>query len=190
MLSPRYETDNWPRIQAKYYTHVKEKRYVRLVVFHAMQARELPTTAEIIAKDFQVRPSTQKGSSHLCIDNNSIIQCVLDNDVAFAAPGANHDGIQIELAGYAEQTREQWLDEYGIQMLTLACDAAAQYCLKYGIPPKHLNDSELRTGAKGFVGHDQVTRVYKRSTHTDPGPGFPWDWVIDKAQRRVSDRRR
>lgn len=190
MTTPRYETDNWPRIQAKFYTHVKERRDVRLVVIHAMQFRESPLTAEIIAKDFQTRSASQKGSSHLCIDNNSIIQCVLDNDVAFAAPGANHDGIQIELAGFAEQTREQWLDEYGLEMLALAADASAQYCLKYGIPPKHLNDLELRNGARGLVGHDQVTRVYHRSDHTDPGKGFPWDWFVAKVQKRVSDRRR
>lgn len=190
MLPSRYETDDWPRIQAKFYTHVKEKREVRLVVIHSMQFREDFLTAEILAKDFQTRSALQKGSAHLCIDNNSIIQCVLDNDVAFAAPGANHDGIQIELAGFAEQTREQWLDPYGLELLALAGDAAAQYCLKYGIPPKHLNDSELRVGAKGLVGHDQVTRVYRRSTHLDPGKGFPWDWFMNRVQMRVSDRRR
>jgi N-acetyl-anhydromuramyl-L-alanine amidase AmpD len=114
-------------------------------------------------------------SAHLCIDNNSIVQCVFDNDIAFAAPGANHNGIHLELAGFARQTREEWLDPFSILVLENAANASAQYCLKYNIPPKHLANDELEEGQKGIVGHVNVSQVFKKSTHTDPGAGFPWD---------------
>lgn len=175
-----FETDKWPFFGAKFVKAVKGLRAVRLVVIHSMEAPEKGETAEATARYFAttVRPA----SAHLCIDNNSIVQCVHDNDIAAAAPGANTDGIHIELAGYARQTKAEWQDEYGTAMLKLAADAAAQYCLKYDIPVKHLSNDELRSGVKGIVGHYQVSAVYKKSTHTDPGDGFPWDDFIAQVE--------
>lgn len=172
------ETDNWPFVKAKWFTTVTTVRHVRLVVIHDMEFPEHVDSAEVIAHDFATRPAAEKASAHLCIDN-SIIQCVKDNNVAFAAPGSNNDGIQLELAGYGRQSQEEWLDLYGIALIALAADATAQYCLKYNLPPLHLTDAQLRAGQKGIVGHDQVTRVYHGSDHTDPGPNFPWVYFIN-----------
>jgi N-acetyl-anhydromuramyl-L-alanine amidase AmpD len=173
------ETDNWRFIPAKWFTKVPSStpRRVRVIVWHAMQYTERLDAAEIIANDFNQRPETNKASAHINVDADSIIQCVHDRDVAYGAPGANSDGIQIELAGYMEQTRAQWLDDYGVKMLALACNAAAQYCVKFDLPPIKLTNEELRGGKKGMVGHDQVSAVYRQSDHTDPGPNFPWDYV-------------
>jgi N-acetyl-anhydromuramyl-L-alanine amidase AmpD len=184
------ETDRWPKIQAKWYQPMPtgERRRVRLVVVHDMEFHERFDTAEIIAKDFAKRPATNKGSAHVCIDNDTIIQCVSDNDIAYAAPGANNDGIQVELAGYMGQTRGEWLDRYGVAMLELAGNCIGQYCLKYSLPPVHLTDESLRAGGRGIVGHDQVTRVYKRSTHRDPGVNFPWDVLMESVTRNFHER--
>jgi N-acetyl-anhydromuramyl-L-alanine amidase AmpD len=176
-----FETDRFPVVKAKFFKHVTEKRNVRVVVIHSMEAPEKGETAENVARFFQ---NTQNpASAHLCIDNNSIVQCVFDNDIAFAAPGVNSDGIQLELAGFAKQTREEWMDAYSILVLENAANAAAQYCLKYNIPIEHLSDAELEAGQKGIIGHVQATRVYKKSTHTDPGEGFPWDHFIERVQQ-------
>jgi N-acetyl-anhydromuramyl-L-alanine amidase AmpD len=174
-----FETDIWPFTKARWFTESTDRRKVRVIVIHDMEFSERTDTAEVIAKDFANRKEDNKASAHLCIDSNSIVQCVLDNDVAYAAPGCNSDGLHIELAGYGKQTREQWLDPFGIAMLALGADAAAQYCLKYDIPPLKLTDEQLFAGQKGIVGHDQVSRVYKKSDHTDPGPNFPWDYFIN-----------
>jgi N-acetyl-anhydromuramyl-L-alanine amidase AmpD len=171
------ETDDWPVIKAKWFTHVMEHRTVRLIVLHDMEWAEGPLTAENCAHDFAV--STTKRSSHICVDNNSIVQCVFDNDVAYAAPGANNDGIQIEMAGFGKQTRNEWLDDYGKQLLHKAADATAQYCLKYNIPAIHLLNNELIAGKSGIIGHYQASQVYKKSDHTDPGPNFPWDYFMN-----------
>lgn len=127
--------------------------------------------------------------SHNCVDNNSIVQCVYDKDVAYAAPGANRDGIQIELAGFGSQTRTQWLDVYSVAVLSLASDAAAQYCIKYRIPAVHLTNAQLKAGKKGIIGHYQASEVYKKSDHTDPGSEFPWDTYIAMVQQFIYDRR-
>jgi N-acetyl-anhydromuramyl-L-alanine amidase AmpD len=175
-----FETDSWPEIRARWYTPVEGRRKVRVIVIHSMEFAERSDAARVIAHDFATRPSDQKASAHLCIDDSNIIQCVRDNDVAFAAPGCNNDGIQIELAGYAKQTEAQWMDAYSRRMLELAADAVAQYCRKFSIPAVALDDKELAAGKRGIVGHRQVSRVYKRSDHMDPGDHFPWRYFMER----------
>lgn len=185
-----FETEKWPYVPARWQTPVQGRREVRVVVVHAMEAQEKPNTAENVAEYFRTHPGyvivgnrkiTSKPSAHLCVDSDSIIQCVLDNNVAHAAPGVNRDGIHIEHAGYAKQSRLDWLDPYGVLMLNLSANAAAQYCLKYGIPIVHLTDEQLRAGQKGLIGHVQATHVYKPNAgHQDPGPDFPWDFYLER----------
>jgi N-acetyl-anhydromuramyl-L-alanine amidase AmpD len=185
-VNVEFETDRFPVVKAKHFRDVTAKRTVRVIVIHSMEAAEKGDTAENVARFFQNTESP--ASAHLCIDNNSIVQCVFDNDIAFAAPGANSDGIQLELAGFARQSREQWLDPYGVLLLENAANATAQYCLKYGIPVKHLTDAELAGGQKGIIGHVQASRVFKKSTHTDPGEGFPWDHFLDRVNHHRAER--
>lgn len=175
------ETDNWPFIEAKWYQkwEAPTRRPVRVVVIHDMEFVEKADSAEVIAHDFATRKADNKGSAHINVDNNSIVQCVRDNDIAFAAPGCNADGIQIELAGYMKQSPAEWLDTYGIALLALGADATAQYLLKYNLPPIHLSNAQLLAGQKGIVGHAQVSQVYKKSTHQDPGPNFPWTYFMN-----------
>lgn len=184
-----YETEKWPLIQAKWFG-VKRTDPPRLIVIHDMEFPERMDAAEVIAHDFATRGENEKASAHVCIDNNSIVQCVRDSYVAFAAPGANHDGIQMELAGFGAQKTTDWRDFYSNALLGLAADAAAQYALKYDIPIFHLSDDGLRKGNRGLVGHDQVTRVYRKSDHTDPGFGFPWARFVLWAKASYEERYR
>lgn len=184
---PPFETDKFPFVKAKFFKNITDKRQIRLIVIHAMESPETSKTAENVARFFQ-QPE-RPVSAHLCIDNDSIVQCVLDNDVAFAAPGANSDGVHLELAGFSKQTREQWLDDFGRLLIEQAAEAAAQYSLKFDIPIKHLTNAELANKSnKGIVGHVQVSEVFRKSTHTDPGSGFPWDVFIERVQQHREDR--
>lgn len=182
------ETDSWRFIKARWFTPTTG-RTVRLLVIHAMEWRETDRTAEDCAHDFSTRLENNKGSAHVCIDSDTIVQCVKDRDVAYAAPGANNDGIQIELAGFIRQSRKDWFDDYGLKLLTLGAEAVAQYALKFSIPVVRLTDVQLSAGLKGVVGHDQVTRVYKKSTHTDPGQHFPWSDFMSLAAAKFEFRR-
>lgn len=174
-----FDTDAWPFIGSAHYGNTNG-RTVRLVVIHDMEAPEKSTTAESVARYF-ARGSV-KASAHLCIDSDSIIQCVKDSDVAYAAPGANNDGIQLELAGYARQTREQWLDAYSKAVLENAARATAQYCVKYNLPVVKLTNTELVNGKRGIIGHIQASQAYKKSSHTDPGNNFPWEYFLQRVR--------
>ena len=184
----RFETENWPYVPAKWQEKVAGRRSVRVVVIHTAECPRTAKAAEGVANYF--KNVDRKASAHITIDSDSIVQSVKDNNVAFAAPGVNRDGVQIELAGYAKQTKSDWLDVYGLKLLDRAADATAQYCLKYDLPIKHLTDEELAAGARGLIGHVQASRVYKRSTHTDPGVNFPWGYFIEQVAAFADKRRR
>ncbi|GAA3027160.1 peptidoglycan-binding domain-containing protein [Streptosporangium longisporum] len=163
-------------IQARHY-HRGRTGKIRVVVVHDMEWSETTTTAEDCARMFatMARPA----SAHVCVDSNSAVRCVADSDTAWAAPGCNHDGLQLEMAGFARQTREQWLDTYSRAMLKQAARVVAAWCKQYDIPIKHLTVAELKAGKKGLVGHVDVSKAYRRTDHHDPGPSFPWDHFLD-----------
>lgn len=181
-----YDTEVWPYVPAR---DIGPKRTgtVRLGVIHVAEASEKISGAEDLARYF-LKPD-YTSSCHISVDNDTIVQSVKDSYVAYAAPGANHDGIQIEIIGYASQTKAQWLDKFSIGAVALAADAMAQYCLKYSLPAVHLSNQELLDGKKGIVGHYQVSQVYKKSDHMDPGPNFPWARFIMLTQLFVTERK-
>lgn len=176
--------DSLPFVPARDFKKVPGVRAPRVVVIHDMEAPETHLTAENVAKYFQ-HPD-KPSSCHINVDDDSAVRSVHDNDVAYAAPGCNADGLQMELAGYGKQTRAEWLDEYGKRLLAIASDLVAQWCVKYSIPAKHLTDYELTNGQRGIVGHYQVSAVYKKSMHTDPGQGFPWDAFVLSVGTRIT----
>jgi hypothetical protein len=174
-----FDLDTFPFLKARHFTPRAGTRPVRVIVMHSMEAPEKGNTAENVARFFQT--TERPASAHLCIDSDSIVRCVRDDDVAFAAPGANADGVQVELAGFARQTEPEWLDPFGVLMLDRAAAATAEYCVKYDIPVQRLTNEELANKAKrGIVSHAQVSEVFKKSDHTDPGLGFPWAFFLDR----------
>jgi N-acetyl-anhydromuramyl-L-alanine amidase AmpD len=159
-------------VKAKHY-HKGRISKIRLIVIHDMEMKETLTTAEACARMFAT--TTRSASCHYSVDNNTVVQSVKDSDTAWAAPGANSDGLQFEHAGYASQSRRDWTDAYSRAMLARSAKLTAKLALKYKIQPVHITDRQLAGNSTGFVSHAQVSRVFKQSTHTDPGPSFPWD---------------
>lgn len=158
---------------------------LRLIVIHTMEAPESPKTAENIAAYFA--SGNVVASAHACVDQDSVVICLPPTATAFAAPGANSDGYQIEHAGYASQDGAGWNDAESQSMLKLSAAHAREIALAAGIPLKHLTNAELAAGEAGFVGHNQVSDVYKRSDHWDPGLNFPWDQYMDLVNNGEAD---
>lgn len=161
-------------------------RTIDLLVEHDMEAPETGTTAEAVARYFAHQVKGPKGSSaHFNIDNNSVVQSVFEKDVAWHAPGANHNGIGFEHAGYAKQTRAEWLDGYSKATLDRSIGLQIVKVAAYSIPVVRLAAADLRAGKRGLTGHADVSAAFHRSTHTDPGAGFPWDYLVDGIRQGV-----
>jgi N-acetyl-anhydromuramyl-L-alanine amidase AmpD len=163
---------------------------MRVVVIHTMESPEGVTTAEDVS-NWAAGPTAPKASWHYAVDSNSIVGCVDEEDVAWAAPGANHDGVQIELAGKAGQTAQQWADDFSRAELVLAAKLVADICKRREIDVRKLTNAQLADGrSRGVIGHVQASEVFKRSTHTDPGTAFPWEKFMRDVKALMPDSRR
>ena len=169
-----------PFVQAKHFTPVwPSRRLLDSVVIHTMEYPERPTGAEWCADFFAGRNgmTAPKASAHFCIDQDSIVQCVRTMDVAWHAPGANHNGVGIEHVGYAKQSAKEWEDEASKAVLDRSARLTAKICKEHGIPVRKLTPDELKRGERGICGHHDVTLGFPGPgrTHWDPGPSFPWE---------------
>jgi hypothetical protein len=164
--------DSLPFIPARDFK--KGRAYgIRIIVIHDAECAETPTAAEDLG-NYGKHPD-YPSSWHISCDSDSCERSVRDEDTAYAAPPLNAVALHIELAGKGAQTREQWLDAYSSAVLDNAAGLVAQWCKRHSIPVVHLTNQQLEQGMKGIVGHYQVSAVYKKSDHTDPGVNFPWD---------------
>lgn len=143
------------------------------VVMHTTENTELPDTDVAVARYFAGLPKTKQASAHYII-GDEIIQGWPEAGVAFAAPGANARGIQIELVGRARQTPDEWKDAFSKKQLDLAARLVANICKRHALPIKFRGVTGLLASRPGLTGHIQATHAFKKSTHTDPGAAFPW----------------
>jgi len=176
-----------PFLRAQHYTSSRrDKAVIRWIVVHATDGAENHDRAEYVARWFAnlLLPDNPapRASAHYVLDDNSIMQMVLDKDVAWHAPGANANGIGIEHCGRARQSRDEWLDAFGIAMLTISAGLTARLCKSYGIPMLHVGRGGLLSMQSGITTHYEVNEAFHRSTHTDPGPHFPMDWYLDRVR--------
>jgi len=165
-----------PFVQARNYTGGRANA-IDVLVIHTMESPEKPDTAESVAAWFAGSTAPQ-ASAHYCIDGNSIVQCVRDEDVAWHAPGANHNGLGFEHAGRAAQTAHDWSDDYSLACLALSAELVARKCEKHHIPVVWLQSADLRArqaghhGPRPGLGRVQAQRS-PRSRHLVPGAALP-----------------
>jgi hypothetical protein len=147
------------------------------VVVHTAQCSEAATAAEGLGAFFQA-PGTGV-SAHASGDNDSIVQSVHLNDVAWAAPPLNDHGVHFEFAGYAEQTVAQWDDAFSRAQLALAAKFFRQVCDRYSLPIAFVDAAGLRRGEKGITTHVCVSDAFHQSNHRDPGASFPMERFLE-----------
>jgi hypothetical protein len=96
--------------------------------------------------------------------------------VAYSASGANHDGDHICIPGKASQTRAMWLDDISRQYIRTTALYIVESGRQQNIPSVRLSVAQVRDGrSRGYCSHHDVSLAFGKSTHTDPGPQFPWD---------------
>lgn len=169
--------------QAKNY-YPGRRRPIDRICLHDMESVRTKTTAENVASWF-AGADAPMASTHYNIDCDSIVQSVHDEDTAFGAKGMNADAIHIELAGRASQSSVEWSDDYSTAMLGLAAQLVYSLCEKWDVPKKFVDAAGLLRGERGITTHAEVTKAFKQSTHTDPGPNFPIAAFIASVNRII-----
>ena len=152
---------------------------IRLVVLHSAEG----TTAAGVASFFA---GSAQASTQLAVDDRECWRMLPDLVVPWGAPGANSDGLHVEICGFAKWERADWRGHE--PMLRRSAYKVAKWCWQYGIPARYLSDKQLANGtARGIVTHVQVSKVFKKSTHWDPGPGFPKDLFLIWVQNYLAE---
>lgn len=170
--------------QAAHYTKGPRKGSVDLLVIHTAEVPRVGGMARRLMKACATTPD--KKSWHYAVDRDEITQSVKLEDIAWHAPGANSNGIGVELVAKASSTN--WEDEYSVTQLGLAADLFAALVVKFDIPTVYLDSNALvpaGNGARGITTHAAVSLAFKKSSHTDPGPMFPIDDFVTLVAMKV-----
>jgi N-acetyl-anhydromuramyl-L-alanine amidase AmpD len=190
-----------PFIKARHFTPGRIAP-IRFVVLHSMENPDRPGNAIGVANWFSkpcsvkscdlcpepdtIRLPGPRTSAHFMVDDKEVIQSVKDEDTAWAAPGANANGIHIEMAGKAGQTAEEWMDPYSRAVIDRVIVLAADLCVKHSITPQFLGAARLKMAhLTGITTHAEVSAAFKKSSHWDPGPNFPARWLAEKVAQVV-----
>lgn len=159
----------------------------RLLVVHTSEGSEGNASAENLCSYMalpgdRIDPTdgSRFGASyHYVTDTDRVLPATPDNVVAYAAAGANNDGLHVCIPGKAGQTRDQWLDGISRAYIGQCAAVMVDLALAYAIPLRSLPVVDIVRGVAGYCGHVDISNAYHRSDHTDPGPSFPWDVLAD-----------
>ena len=157
---------------------------IRLVVVHTAETPCEPGRAYNIAA-YLANPSI-RASAHYIVDPDETVAQVPDEGTAWAAPGANADGIQIEQAAFAGFTADDWKGDNQQRMLrTQLAPLVADLCSRHGLPAVWLSADDLLAGRAGVTDHNTVNAAYGLSDHWDCGPSFPASEFIGMVNERL-----
>ncbi len=163
--------------QAAHYLHAG-RTAVRNVVIHDMELPEVDGIALHLGERWGAKDS-RIASCHYGAENREVCQYVWETDIAWHAPGLNRYGIGLELAGYAAQKPADWDDTYSHDMLLRAAPLVLDICKRWSIPVQFVNAGGLLASKRGITTHAMVSAAFRKSTHTDPGQGFPMARFLD-----------
>lgn len=124
---------------------------------------------------------TQNGSYQTMIDfDGEEVRMAPDSKQAWAAmKQGNRRGLHTCAMGRAEWSRDRWMQEG--KLLERTAMRYAEWSRLYGIPLLKISSADAANGARGVVGHIDITAAFRESDHWDPGHDFPYDVVIARA---------
>jgi N-acetyl-anhydromuramyl-L-alanine amidase AmpD len=122
-------------------------------------------------------------SAHDIFDPGEGIRMVPDDRIAWhVGPGGNAFTRGSEHCGRVALTPEQWLSADGREMLDRSARYNAAAAHRDGVLPRWLTLTQLARREAGFCTHNDVRLVFGGTTHTDPGPNFPYDWYMARVR--------
>lgn len=162
---------------------------VPLFVIHTFEGN--PNISAVDMAKYQLSPAAG-GSYNGVIDRAGMtVRENDDNYIPWAAhPTGNRLGRHWSLAGRASQTRAEWLAQD--KQLNALARVLAHDVKEYGTKLIKLSVGEVfraRTDSsvRGVCGHDDISKAFKESDHTDPGPNFPYDVLFQKVKSLLTE---
>jgi hypothetical protein len=141
-------------------------------------------TAEGIRKAADLRAFFERStnsSAHAVADDTTLLDNLVSySQAAWTLRYGNPASDNLELCGFASWSRDEWLTNHK-GMLNNAASWIRARCLARGIPIRKVDAAGVRRGDAGVIGHVDYTNGTGDGTHWDPGPDFPWDYVIARA---------
>lgn len=193
-----------PLVEAENFSSGRRSR-VDVLTLHSTEGGEILRSARNTGAWFR-DPRCTGSSADIITDNLEIIQAIerLDVDMSWhagtPAPNFNRYSIGIEQAGKAEQTADQWRDEYSMGVLQHTIEILAWLCKRFDVPAEFVDSNRLQAnkGAwlrgeapafRGITTHFEVNKAWPNapSKHWDPGPGYPTAWVIERVTARLKE---
>lgn len=119
-------------------------------------------------------------SAHFYVDGDSVTQSVDTRDRVGHAGSqeGNDNAIAVEITGANGWTRQQWLTGVAWDLLGRVLAQVIRHHWPDGsFAVRRASVAEMRANpkVKALYGHDDMRRAWGGTTHTDPGPSFPWD---------------
>jgi hypothetical protein len=179
-------------VEAQHFTNASRgPGDIERIIVHTAEIGETRKSAESIANFFKnipaSAPPSQRVSAHYTVDNDSVVQCVKDQDIAYHAMGDNEQSLGYELSGFAGQSFAQWRDDYSRKVIDKAAVQMAADCKAYSIPVRWLTNAQLKARERGFATHKQVSDLFGQGIRSDPGAQFPDDLLLRRIQFHMGE---
>lgn len=130
-------------------------------------------------------------SSHFYCDDDSVTQS-LDTARKAGHAGsyeANEHAIAVEITGANGKTRDWWLANVAWDKLAAVLAVVIRHHWPDGsFQVRHARAPEMKANpkVKAFYGHNDCRLAWGGTTHTDPGPNFPWDKLFAAVNAALS----
>src|SRR5215472_371889 len=150
---------------------------VRLIVLHTAEGAR---TYRDLGSFFQ---GNVQASSHVGIDDtpNEIGEYVHRPDKAWTCASYNPYSVNAELCAFASWSHDEWMNH---QMMLSNCAAwIAEEARYWNIPITNLTDAQAQGSGRGVCQHKQLGAA--GGGHSDCGPNFPVEYVLDMARSGV-----
>lgn len=127
---------------------------------------------------------TDGTSSHFYVDGDSVTQS-LDTSKRAGHSGSvtgNENAIAVEITGGNGKSRAWWLANVDwAELGAVLAKVIRAHWPDGSFKVRRASVAEMRSNPKvrAFYGHDDMRRAWGGTTHTDPGPNFPWDRLFE-----------
>ncbi len=131
-------------------------------------------------------------SSHFYVDGDSVTQSL--DTVARAGHAGSNEGndnaIAVEITGGNGKSRAWWLANVDwVELASVLARVIRAHWPDGSFAVRRASVAQMRANprVKALYGHDDMRRAWGGTTHTDPGPNFPWDHLIGILRATLGD---